>query len=86
VFQLALAPGVIGHGAAKDHEAVVDDGEVVVFLPVIALVILGPLAAVALTLGTPREVAFHHATLLEGVFDRAPMVGAWFFKHLIKNS
>jgi hypothetical protein len=29
---------------------------------------------------------FHHAILLEGVFDRAPVVWARFIKHLVKNS
>jgi hypothetical protein len=86
VFQLALAPGVIGRGAAKDHEAVVDDREVVVLLLAIALVLFGPLAGVALPLGTPGEVVFHHVTLLEGVFDRASVVRAQFLEHLIKNS
>jgi hypothetical protein len=37
-------------------------------------------------LGTPREVVFHHATFLEGVFDGASMVWAWLLEHLIKNS
>jgi hypothetical protein len=85
-FQLVLAPRVIGRGAAKDHEAVVDDREVVILLLAITLVFLGSLARVALSLGTPREVMFHHATLLEGVFDRAPVVRARFIEHLIKNS
>jgi hypothetical protein len=40
VFQLALAPGVIGRRAAKDHEAVVDDRKVVILLLAIALVLL----------------------------------------------
>jgi hypothetical protein len=81
-----LVPGVIGHGAAKDHEAIVDDKEVVVFLPAIALVFLRPLARVALPLGTPEEVAFRHATLLEGVFDQALVIRAQFIEHLVKNS
>jgi hypothetical protein len=37
-------------------------------------------------LGTLEEVAFHHATLLEGVFDLASVVRVWFFEHLFKNS
>jgi 1,4-dihydroxy-2-naphthoate octaprenyltransferase len=43
-LQLALAPRVIGRGTAKDHEAVVDNGKVIILLLVIALVLLGPLA------------------------------------------
>jgi hypothetical protein len=37
-------------------------------------------------LGTPREVAFRHATLLEGVFDQALVIRARFIEHLVKNS
>jgi hypothetical protein len=71
-----LAPGIIGHRAAKDHEAVFDDKKVVILLLAIALVLLEPLVGVALPLGTLGEVVFHHATLPEGVFDRAPVVRA----------
>jgi hypothetical protein len=86
VFQLVVAPGVIGHGGAKDHEAVVDDRKVIILLLVVTLVLLGSLAGVTLPLGTPEEVAFHHATLLEGVFNWALVVRTWFLEHLIKNS
>jgi hypothetical protein len=79
-------PGVIGCGAAKVHEAVVHDREVVIFLPTIALVIPGPLAEVTLALNTSGEVAFQNATLLEGVFDWALVVRARSIKHLVKNS
>jgi hypothetical protein len=79
-------PRVIGRRTAKDHEAIVDNREVIVLLLAIALVLLVPLARVALPLGTPEEVAFYHATLLEGVFDRALVVRERFIKHLIKNS
>jgi hypothetical protein len=85
-LQLALAPRVIGCGTTKDHEVVVDDRKVIVLLLVIALVLLGPLARVALPLGTPGEVAFHHTTFIEGVFDWAPVVWAWLLEHLVKNS
>jgi hypothetical protein len=67
-FQLALALGVIGRRATEDHEVVVDDRKVIVLLA-ITLVLLGSLARVALPLDTPGEVAFHHTTLLVGVFD-----------------
>jgi hypothetical protein len=79
-------PRVIGHRTTEDHEVVVDDRKVIVLLLAIALVLLGSLARVTLPLGIPREVVFHHATLLEGVFDQAPVVQARFLEHLIKNS
>jgi hypothetical protein len=60
--------------------------EVVVLLLAIALVLLRPLVGVTLLLGTPKEVVFHHATLLEGVFDWALVVRARFIEHLVKNS
>jgi hypothetical protein len=60
-----LAPRVIGRGATKDLKAVINDREVFVLLPAIALIILGPLVGVTLPLGTLGEVAFHHAILLE---------------------
>jgi hypothetical protein len=85
-FQFTLAPRIIGREAAKDHEAIVDVREVVVFLPAVAPIVLGPFAGIAFPLGTPEEVAFHHATLLEGMFDRVPVVWARFVEHLIKNS
>jgi hypothetical protein len=43
-LQLALAPGVVGHGTTEDHEAVVDNGKVIVLLLVVALVLLRPFA------------------------------------------
>jgi hypothetical protein len=52
----------------------------------IALVLLRSLTGVAHPLGTPGEVAFHHSTLLEGVFNRASLVRAWFVEHFVKNS
>jgi hypothetical protein len=78
--------GVISCQATEDHEAVVDDGEAIIFLIVVAFVLLGFLPLVALSLGTPRELAFHHATLLEGVLDRVPMVWARLLKHLVENT
>jgi hypothetical protein len=71
-----LAPRVKGHGATKDLKAVVDDREVVILLPAIALIILGPLAGVTLPLGTPEEVAFHHAILLE-----VCLIGPQWYRH-----
>jgi hypothetical protein len=44
VLQFALAPGVIGHGNVEDHEVVVDNGEVVILLLAITLVLFEPLA------------------------------------------
>jgi hypothetical protein len=44
MLQLALAPGVIGCETTKDHEAVVDDGKVIILLLSITLVLLEPLA------------------------------------------
>jgi hypothetical protein len=79
-------PGVVGCGATEDHEATVDNRKVVIFFLAITLVLLGPFAGVALSIGTSREVAFHHAALLEGVFDRALVVWAWLLEHLVKNS
>jgi hypothetical protein len=67
--ELPLVPRVIGHETTEDHEAVVDDGKVIVLLLAVNLVLLRPLAGVTLPLGTPREVVFHHATFLESVFD-----------------
>jgi hypothetical protein len=85
-LHLRLAPRVIGHRTTKDHEAIVDNGKVIALLLAIALVLLGPLARVTLSLGTLGEVAFHHAAFLEGVFDWALMVHARLLEHLIKNS
>jgi hypothetical protein len=85
-LQLALAPRVVGHGTTEDHEAIINNRKVVVLLLAIALVLLRPLAKIALPLGTSREVVFHHAAFLEGVFDRAPVVWARLLEHLVKNS
>jgi hypothetical protein len=76
VLQLALAFGVVCRRTAEDHEAVVDDGEVIILLASVAFVLLGFLPLVALSLGAPREVAFHHTILFEGMLDQAPMVWA----------
>jgi hypothetical protein len=76
VLQLVLVPGVIGHETIEYHEVVVDNEKVIILLLAIALVLLEPLAWIALSLGAPGEVAFHHAAFLEGMFDRAPMVWA----------
>jgi hypothetical protein len=85
-LQLALALGVICHQAIEDHEAVIDIGEAIILLAAVAFVLLGFLSLVAHSLGTPREVVFHHAALLEGVLDRDLMVWAWLLKHLVKNA
>jgi hypothetical protein len=85
VLRLLLAPRVVGRGTSEDHEAIVDNGKVVILLS-IALVLLEALARIALPLGISGEVAFHHTTFLEGVFDRAPMVWARLLEHLVKNS